>query len=219
MGPVHTRPERSMAEIEADRMEAAAFFARFDSRTGNPNRTRDNRRTAATEAMDWKVLMAVREAGEWEARTGQTRRDREMRRVRKEQKETRDPLLSRREDRLRPYVHPRVAQAMPAPRLHVPDKRVRERSLAEAAGWRHRVAHWGPEWRARVVRLESVPFEHWLLKNPHAGITDESRQLPVGKDERRLFHYRKGEVRPAGMTPERALQIALAALDVRGGHW
>jgi hypothetical protein len=105
---------------------------------------------------------------------------------------------------------------MPAPRLHQRLEQEVDQSKKEAASWRYQARNWPREWGEMKIRQSSVPFEHWLLTDPTYGVTNESAPLVVTRDEMRRSHYKKGEIRPAGLTPERALQIAL---ELRGGKW
>ncbi len=60
---------------------------------------------------------------------------------------------------------------------------------------------------------------HWdgLLEHPQYGPIHECPELTIRSFE--PWHYVAGQVRPAGLTPERALAIAIAVLDSRGGTW
>jgi hypothetical protein len=213
---VHTRPERTMDEIRADQQAADDFFARFDSRTMNPNRAKDNRRIAEREAHDYKILMAAKEGREWAGRYNKTAI---QRREQAQERFVADPLNHRDDAKLRAYVHPAVRAAMPAPKLHERPRKVVDQSKKEAASWRYQARNWPKEWGEMKIRQSSVPFEHWLLSHPAYGVTNENAPIVVTRDEMRRFNYRKGEIRPAGLTLERALQIAIDALEVRGGKW
>jgi hypothetical protein len=217
MGPiVHTRPERTAQEIRADQQAADAFFARVCNRTANPNKARDNRRIAERESRDFKILMASKEGSEWAGRFNTTAVER---RARAQVRFVADPLNHRDDSKLRPYVHPAVRAAMPAPILHRRPKSVVDRSRAEAASWRFQARNWSKAWGEMKIRQSSVPFEHWLLEHPEYGITDENAPITVTRDEMRRFHYKKGTIRPAGLSSHRILEIALAALEARGGKW
>jgi hypothetical protein len=213
---VHTRPERTLQDIRADQQAADAFFARLCNRTVNPNRARDSRRIVERESLDSKILMAVKEGSEWAGRFNQTA---VQRRARAQERFVADLLNHRDDSRLRPYVHPAVRAAMPAPILHRRPKAVVDRSRAEAASWRFQARNWSEEWGETKIRQASVPFQHWLLEHPGYGITDEDAPITVTRDEMRRFHYKKGEIRPAGLSSHRVLEIALAALEARDGRW
>jgi hypothetical protein len=183
---VHTRPERTTDEIRADQHSADAFFARFDSRTTNPNRVKDNRRIAEREAHDYKILMAAKEGSEWAGRHNKTAI---QRREQAQERFVADPLSHRDDTKLRPYVHPAVRAAMPAPRLHQRLKQEVDQSNNEAASWRYQARNWPKEWGEMKIRQSSVPFEHWLLTHPTYGVTNENAPIVVTRDEMRRSHY------------------------------
>jgi hypothetical protein len=69
----------------------------------------------------------------------------------------------------------------------------------------------------RALRDENHQFAHWLLEHPQYGPNYDASELAPRAIE--PWHYVAGQVRPAGLTPERALEIAIAVLDARGGTW
>lgn len=213
---VHTRPERTRDEITADARSARAFFAYFAYYAHNCDRADALERLIARETRDHKLFMAWKEGAEWTARTSPTRAQRNARRA---ARIAADPLNHRDDSRLRPYVHPAVRAAMPAPILHQRPKPEIDRTRAEAASWRFQARNWSAAWGQMKIRQSSVPFEHWLLEHPEYGITDQNAPITVTRDEMRKFHYKQGEIRPAGLSPHRVLEIALAALETRGGKW
>ena len=61
-----------------------------------------------------------------------------------------------------------------------------------------------------------TPFAQWLLVNSRYGpVYDAPADDSASRCRARLIRYREGEVHIVGMTIERAVDIAIAALDKR----
>lgn len=201
---VATRPERTAREIAADRKEANAFWARLEryNPTGASSVHRDIRRMLAREQFSSRLLMATKDGAGWcESHPGPQQR-------------AKDPGYRarhfhrfREDSQLKPYVSAATRALMPPPQLTQRTDAEKKRSAAAAREyWRTRRDTISPRILARLDR-DRMPFEHWLLQHWNYGPVAPGAPEPSTPS---WTHLKKGDVRPAGMTPERALQIALA---------
>jgi hypothetical protein len=210
---VEARPERTQAQITADQQEAEAFFTRLNSRLF---RATGLTKFLRTENSNHHAYMAERESSEWQTRTGTPK---PKRNPKPKTKWVPGEIGPRDDSQLRHYVTLAAKAALPAPAIHRQSEEALHVSKKEAAAWWRNGLELSPAHAAYRIRQASVPFQHWLLEHPDYGITDENAPITVSRDEHRWFRYIQGEIRPAGMTPERALDIALTVLDSRGGTW
>jgi hypothetical protein len=205
---VHTRPERTEDDIRADEEAAGEFWKRLP--THNPYL----RRLIEHESYDHKLLLADREGRAWAGRQHDNASDRRARRA---ARRAADPLSERRDENLRRYVDPAFRLRMPSPRLGNKTKAERVASLSKSTAWFHELSKISDRRLAKALRDENHQFVHWLLENPQYGPIHEGPALTPRSFE--PWHYVPGQVRPAGLTPERALEIAIAVLEARGGTW
>jgi hypothetical protein len=210
---VEARPERTQSEITADQQEAEAFFARLNSPLFRSNSLIKFLRIETT---DHHAYMAVRESREWQTRTETPKSNR-----RRQPRTLWMPgdIGPRDDSQLRHYVALAIKATLPVPAIHRQSEEELQVSKKEAAAWWRNGLELSPSHAAYRIRQASVPFQHWLLEHPDYGITDQNAPITVSRDEHRWFRYIPGEIRPAGMTPERALDIALTVLNSRGGTW
>ena len=206
---VITRPERTSAEIWADRKAGVAFFARLD-REWNVNQKRDLIRLMERESFDWKLRCCAFENYEWTARNLETSADRARR---KYERESTNPLARRDNSKLGFYVVPETSALLPGAALH--RRTVQERETDEAADytyWRRSVGL--AKKRAKIEIDDRTPFAQWLLLRPDYGpIRDRIDAAPDTGFIPSYNRYRKGQIRPVNITYERALAIAIAVLD------
>ena len=220
---LYTGPTRSSDEIAADRKAANAFFAAYDTPTSrNAPRIRD---LLAYYGRDWNLICCEIEARAWTRshprNTLALQQDRRTRRADAEGTSSTGITLERDDTQRRRYVHLATNNAMPARRIHTP-------TGEPATVWLEANRFWArlgqPHSPLHVQALtETDPYVWWLLLHPlygpqhdaPAGYQGSMRRLKkTAQPKRRPRHlYKKGQIRPAGMSYQRALQIAIAALD------
>ncbi len=205
---VHTRPERTEDHIRADEEAASEFWERL------PRYNPHLRRLIEHESYNYKLLLADREGREWAGRQHDNESDRRARRA---ARRAADPLSQRRDENLRRYVDPVFRLMMPSPRVGSMSKAERVASLSRSTAWFHELSRISDRRLTKALRDENHQFVHWLLEHPQYGPIHEGPELTIRSFE--PWHYVAGQVRPAGLTPERALAIAIAVLDSRGGTW
>ncbi len=205
---------RTGAEGAADRKAANAFYARMDKLS--PKALRRIMRGVAVSP----ELFEVNRAGkEWTGIHGETVQSRAARAA---LVRTINPLDSRDDKQLRPYVSKDMRTQMPEPLLHPVDATTVRVHRIERKAWRAKMRKSLPRYTARVAREADVQFAQWLLRHPAYGPTYETADPAPQATQRRARAASRviaGKVNPAGMTPERAIQIALGALNGRGGSW
>ena len=205
---------RSGAEVAADRKGANAFFARMDKLSPEVLR-----RIIRDGAVDPKLFEVNRAGKEWTGIHGETVQSRAARAA---LVRTINPLDSRDDEQLRPYVSKDMRTEMPAPHLHPVDATTVRMHQVQKSGWRTKMKRSSPQYTARVAREADVHFTQWLLHHPTYGPIYETADPAPQATQRRARAATRviaGQVNPAGMTPERAIQIALGALNERGGSW
>lgn len=209
MTTIHARPERTTEEIHDDEQLAIQFWAQL------PRFSPHLRRLVDRESHFYKLLIADKEGREWAGR--QNGNNTAHRIARRAARLAADPLAHRRDENLRHYVDADTKTQMPRIAMHGRAKGERKASLQKTYAWFYELRDATPRRRERILRESAVVFEQWLLCNPQYG------PERVGPD---LFahtlqtsNYIPGQIRPAGMSPERALQIALSVLDEHGGIW
>lgn len=205
---VHTRPERTEDHIRADEEAASEFWERL------PRYNPHLRRLIEHESYNYKLLLADREGREW---AGRQHDNESNRRARRAARRAADPLSQRRDENLRRFIDPAFRLTMPSPRLGTKTKEERVASLSRSTAWFHELSRISSRRLGRALRDENHQFIHWLLEHPQYGPVHEGPELIPRSFE--PWHYVVGQVRPAGLTPERALEIAIAVLDARGGGW
>jgi hypothetical protein len=212
--PVTTRPERTSDDIAADRKAANAFFARYAT-AGTGKRQRDRDALIRFYSYDWNLICCVIEASEWSRIYGDdTVAHRAARRAERAAQAAFNEIPARDDSRLRPYVHATTARWMPP--QGVTPRPVRERLTARGQADRFWTLCLNPtaKFRAAVLNDADQPFNQWLLLQPGYGPVHDAPEgyagtLRLPKSQR----FMPGTIRPAGISYDRALEIALAALD------
>lgn len=206
---IHARPERTTEDVERDEQLATEFWERL---------SRDDRRLrrlVERESYDYKLLMADKEGREWASR--QAKNDMAHRTARRAARIVADPLADRRDENLRQFVSAEIRAQMPRIAMHGRAKGERAASLQKSYWWFYGLRNIGPTRRERILRDRGVVFEQWLLCNPQYGPERVGPDLFAHAPQ--TYNYIPGQIRPAGMSPERALQIALSVLDDHDGVW
>ena len=210
--PIITRPERTSDDIAADRKAAHAFFARYAD-PGSP-RKRDRDALIRFYSYDWNLLCCVMEASEWSRIHGDDNAaHRAARRAERAAQAALNDLPARDDSRLRPYVHaPTPKRMQPSGVMPRPvGERLTDRGQAD----RFWALCLNPTAAFRAaVRDDDQPFSQWLLLHPGYGPLQDAPEgyagtLRLPKAQR----FVRGSVRPAGISYDRALEVALAALD------
>lgn len=201
---VSTRPERTSLEITADRKAANAFFTRFDT-NWNVKERRDLSRLIERESYDWNLRCCTWEGNQRAADYNVTDAERTRRRT---VRESVYPHAHRSDDNLRAYVWTDTLANMPPTAVHQRTEKERKVTTRWAAEYWH-LSVTRKNRRRRILNDDRLPFAQWLLLRPSYGPLHEAPEEHFTPSYAR---YKKGEIRPANMTPERALHIALAAL-------
>ena len=215
--PIATRPERTSDDIAADRKAATAFFSRY-AKTGNPRTQRDREALLRFYSYDWNLICCVIEATEWSrTHADDTAAHRAARRAERAAQAALNDIPARDDSRLRRYVHAATVKRLPTP--GVTSRPVNERLTARGQADRFWALCLNPtaNFRAAVLRDADQPFSQWLLLHPSYGPLQDapdgySGTLRLPKSQR----FVPGTIRPAGISYDRALEIALAALDNTG---
>jgi hypothetical protein len=209
---VTTRPERTGDDMAADRKAANAFFARYAA-PGSP-RKRDRDALIRFYSYDWNLMCCVMEASQWsQIHADDTAAHRTARRAERATHAALNDFSARDDSQLRPYVHAATTQRMQA--AGVMPRPVGERLTARGQADRFWALCQNPTAKFRAaVRNDNQPFSQWLLLHPDYGPLQDApegysgtRRLPKAQ------RFVPGSVRPAGISYDRALEIALAALD------
>jgi len=212
--PIVTRPERTSDDIAADRKAANAFFAPYAT-TGSPRTQRDRDALIRFYSYDWNLICCVMEAREWSRIHGDdTAAHRAARRDERAAQAVLNDFPARDDSRLRPYVHATTTKRMqPA---GVTPRPVGERLTARGQADRFWAQCLNPTAKFRVAILNDAdqPFSQWLLLHPGYGPLQDAPEgyagtLRLPKSQR----FVPGTIRPAGISYDRALEIALGALD------
>ncbi|TFD66288.1 MULTISPECIES: hypothetical protein [Cryobacterium] len=212
--PITTRPERTSDDIAADRKAANAFFARYTT-TDSPRTQRDRDALLRFYSYDWNLICCVIEATEWaRIHADDSAAHRAARRAERAAEAALNDIPARVDSRLRPYVHAATMKRMPTP--GVTRRPVSERLTARGQADRFWALCQNPtaKFRAAVLNDADQPFSQWLLLHPGYGPLQDAPDgyagtLRLPKSQR----FVPGSVRPAGISYDRALEIALAALD------
>jgi len=179
--------------------------------------SRQQRRTLLEEAqIDPKLAMIHGLAREWVARHNDHMRRLQGRQARilEERRMTPDPTA------FRDYLDPEVRAMLPA--IAVKRRYSKERAPTQEAARRFWRAIEGGTWHGRTIaqimaKLDEISAPAWLAAHPYGPPVSQADLDKLAAVHRSVRPAPKPRVRyaPAGMTPERALQIALA---VREGH-
>lgn len=221
---LHTRTEQ---ERLADRYAANAFFARFEGYRPNSTDWRwrsIQKQIIEREVLDSKLLMAAHEAHEWSQKHKDGAKERTARRA------ITDGKISKQElaldpNMLRDYTTAETRWSMPSPRLGTQSTTKRAQHRAAARGFTSRIttglqANTPQAAHLRsIAERESAPFEHWLLRFDNRSYGPQRPAPFEGFDghlrpttpHRSALSYRAGRITVVGMTPARALEIAIAA--------
>jgi len=210
---VVTRPERTSEDIAADRKEATAFFARYERHTRNSNIQRDLARTVAFYSHDWKLICCVIELSQWSlTHVHDSEADRAAARALRAAQAALNEIPPRDESQLRRYVTAGMVKRMPAPSVHLTPVGERLSTRGEAVRFWARCQNPTPTFRA-AVDAEDVPFPQWLLLHPGYGPEQDAPDGYTGTQRLpNAQRYVSGKIRPAGITYDRALELALAAV-------
>ncbi|WP_104193226.1 hypothetical protein [Cryobacterium sp. Y82] len=209
--PITTRPERTSNDIAADRKAANAFFARYTT-TDSPRTQRARDALLRFYSYDWNLICCVIEATEW----SRTHADDTVahRAAGRAAQAALNDIPTRDDSQLRPYVHTVTMKRLPTP--GVTPCPVSERLTARGQADRFWALCLNPtgKFRAAVLHDADQPFSQWLLLQPGYGPRQDAPEgysgtLRLPKSQR----FVPGSVRPAGISYDRALEIALAALD------
>jgi hypothetical protein len=209
---VVTRPEPTSDGVAADRKAANAFFARYAT-TGTTRNQRDRDALIRFYSYDWNLICCVMEATEWDRmRSDDTVAHRAARKVARAAQASLSDFPTRDGSRLRPYVHATTAKRMPT--QVVTPRPLGERLTARGEADRFWARCQDPTARFRTAVLHDVdqPFTQWLLlhagSGPQQDVSEGSSGTPRLPKVRRFV---PGTIRPAGMSYDRALEIAIAA--------
>jgi hypothetical protein len=211
--PVTTRPERTSDDIAADRKAANAFFRRYAS-TGTGKSQRDTDALIRFYSYDWNLICCVLEATEWSRiHADDTAAHRAARRAERAAQAALNDIPARDDSRLRQHVHATTAKRMPP--QGVAPRPVSERLTARGQADRFWALCLNPtvKFRATVLHDDDQPFSQWLLLHPGYGPLQDAPEgyagtLRLPKSQR----FVPGTIRPAGISYDRALEIALAVL-------
>jgi len=212
--PVTTRPERTSDDIAADRKTANAFFARYAT-TGTGKSQRDKDALIRFYSYDWNLICCVIEASEWSRiHADDSAAHRAARRAERAAQAALNNIPARDDSRLRPYVHAATMKRLPPP--GVTPRPAGERLTARGQADRFWALCLNPTAKFRVAVLNDAdqPFNQWLLLHPGYGPRHDAPEgyagtLRLPKSKR----FVPGTIRPAGISYDRALEIALAVLD------
>jgi hypothetical protein len=156
--------------------------------------------------------MIVRLAEDWCQRSSDRRAEQEARNL--PMREARAESMRLRVENLRPYVDEVTRWEMPRVRRRRNTPKQRSSMLHSAWRFFHKWDHAMPEQIERATK-RAATVRQWALTHPYGGpVPDERvRVLVTGIRECCPPTFRKrSAVEPAGMTPERALQIAMSVL-------
>jgi hypothetical protein len=221
-GTITTRPERTSEEIAADRKEGIAFFARVY--TGWIGR-RDLERMIAYHSYAENLVQATMESESWWRSYSLSTHERkaraaELRALAEAEAARWVPVL----EAFRQYVSTADRNLLPPPATHpwpesirgIQERRKQVNQARSFFSVLDESVRIGSRRVDRIVREKDASFNFWLLTRPSYGpVRGEAAPevYTLAKDARyrgpRQFH-------PAGLTPERAIEIATAVLD--GGH-
>ncbi len=117
----------------------------------------------------------------------------------------------------RPYVAAATRAALPGPKLG-PVRSQAEVDVDQraAAVWRRRVARAGPAFAdklARETRRAAPPRDWSAIISEHGPSADPLADALARRRLRLMSGYVRGRINIVGMTPKRALEIAIAALE------
>ncbi len=162
---------------------------------------------------DQKIGMIVALSNEWT--TGQNRNSGEIRKRQRAAAAAERARLTRNDAALIPYVDAETWAQLPPAKVRQRDRLVRRQGTANARDYFHRMDRRTLARIERIVRNElRLSPQQWAAAHPYGP------KVPLADLER----YRTNQVRPsrsmrkkiaynpAGMTPERALQIAMRVL-------
>ncbi|MDJ0336610.1 hypothetical protein QMG83_15380 [Salinibacterium sp. G-O1] len=209
-GFITTRPQRTSDEIAADRKEATTFFARFDR--PNTITKRDVARLMSYYAHDWRLLRCDVEAHVWSQRVrpnaAQVRQARSRREATAQAAEEVARIPPRGDAPLRRYAHPVTRRMLPESSLHSVSAGERLEAQGQAARF-WRLCASSPSFGRQLLRAQ-IPFPQWLAAHPDYGPLRDAPEGYTGSSRPATkARYRKGKIRPVGISYDRALQIAM----------
>ncbi|MDJ0337939.1 hypothetical protein [Cryobacterium sp. PH31-O1] len=212
--PITTRPERTGDDIAADRKAASAFFARY-ANTGSPRTQRDRDALIRFYSCAWNLICCVIEASEWSRiHPDDTVAHRAARRAERAAQAALNDIPARDDSCLRPYVHAATMKRLPSQGVTLRPVGERLTDRGQADRFWARCLNPTAKFRVAVLNDADQPFSQWLLLHPGYGPLQDapdgySGTLRLPKSQR----FVPGTIRPAGISYDRALEIALAALD------
>lgn len=211
---VVTGPVRSSEDIAADRKAANAFFSRYT--TPGWKKARDLDRLVVFYRHDWNLICCTIEAKAWSLEHGHdnaaTRVEAQAARA---AAEALDAIPARDDSKLRPYVHYTTTRRMPEPGLTASPIGERLTARREAARFWALCQNPTPAFIDKVLHA-GHPFTRWALLNPGYGPLHDAPEHYQGTTRTpKELRFRKGTIRPGGMSYDRALEIALQALPVK----
>ena len=209
-GFISTRPERTSDEIAADRKAATTFFRRLDRNYGTPKR--NTARLVAFYAYDWKLICCVLEAVVWGGRVNPTSADRAEKKAAMKAAaaiaEKAVQIPPRGPAALKAWAHPVTRRMLPATAFHTATVSERLDAVASASRF-WRLCRTSASFRARLER-DQVPFAQWLAEHPYYGPLQPAPEHYTGSNRLAVKErFKKGTIRPAGMSYDRALEIAM----------
>jgi hypothetical protein len=124
-------------------------------------------------------------------------------------------ILPRTDSNLRNYVNAEACELLPTINTHEHTSAERReddtKSRQWIEGWNH-----ADQWTIQNAALQvATTWEQWLQSQPDYGQV----RVPDTPADCSRHNYVRGEIRPAGMTPARAFQIALDVFDRGGKRW
>ncbi|WP_104080983.1 hypothetical protein [Cryobacterium sp. Y11] len=207
------RPERNSDDIAADRKAAKTFFARYAATSTRRNQ-RDRDTLIRFYGYDWNLICCAMEASDWSRTHGDdTAVHRAGRRAERAAQSVLNDFPARDDSRLRPYVHATTTTRMQPPGVTSSPLGERLTARGQADRFWDRCLNPSATFRAAVLRNDQ-PFSQWLLLHPGYGPRQDAPDgyagtLRLPQSQR----FVRGSVRPAGISYDRALEVALAALD------
>ncbi len=181
----------------------------------DPQNIRTLRLGRLIEQLGWdqKIGMIIALSAEWTA--GQNRNSGEARKRQRAAAAAERARLTRNDAAMIPYADPQTRAQLPPARVQQRDQLVRRHAAANARVYFHRLDRSDLTRIERIVRNDlRLSPQQWAAAHPYGPkvpVADLDRfrtnQVPPSRSLRKKMAYN-----PAGMTPERALQIAMRAL-------
>ncbi len=182
----------------------------------DPQNIRTTRLGRLIEQLGWdqKIGMIVALSHEWTA--GQNTNSGEIRKRQRAAAAAERARLTRNDAALTPYVDAQTRTQLPPTKVQQRDRVVWRQATANARAYFHRLDHSTVTRIERIVRNDlRLSPQQWAAAHPYGPkvpVVDLNRyrtnQIRPSRAPRKKVAYN-----PAGMTPERALQIAMRVLS------